>query len=455
MSATFACPHCGASYPRKPVLVGRAVRCTTCKNAFRLREDGIADKIEMEAPAPVQAVTPAPEPLPAPVAPPKPDPVPAPPAKPSGPKLPSTGWGLNLDVDVVEPAKLAVASTPSSPPPAAVKSPLPRDGESQTTTQRKSERMTAQQLEARRAMAATLSTSMSEALKSEAVKREEQGEKAKAKVEGRVGKIGPAILTGQGVEEARSSRLLLIGSLVAVVVLAALWWLLFTASPQRAGLNAFTAEVDTARIRAGERVQAIQSRAWLIGLPPAQVGVPPLIDMRDARIRPARVIKLDAAKELITSLKGLVTVEPGPVWVPPDRVVAIDEVRRPDQKPESFIAAVLKKEKKAINHAAVLEGLVKTGMSEDDAKVVDLFLRGRTDNDGKNTIATRWMDGDLPSSIEVAPFFGVRGTMLLSRGQSFKTAEVEYDGRLVRLTGTGWPEEWKVLTIETKLKQKF
>lgn len=360
---------------------------------------------------------------------------------------------------MVEPSKPTVSSAPAAarptPPPAVMKTPLPRDGEIATTSQRKSERMTAQQLEARRAMAATLSTSMSEALKSEAVKREEQGEKAKAKVEGRVGKIGPAVLTGQGVEEARSSRLILLGSLAAVVVLAVAWWLLFTASPQRAGLNAFTAEVDPARIRAGERVQAIQSRAWLVGLPPAQVGVPPLIDVRDARIRSSRAIKLDSAKDIIVSLKGLVPVEPGPVWVPPERLAAIEDVRRPDQKPEAFIAAVLKKEKKAISHPAVIEGLMKTGMTEDDAKVIDLFLRGRTDADGKNSIASRWMEGDLPSSVEVAPFFGMRGTMLLSRGQSFKTAEVEYDGRLVRLNGPGWPEEWKVLTIDTKLKQKF
>jgi hypothetical protein len=471
MSATFVCPHCGASYPRKPVLVGRAVRCTTCKNAFRLRDDGIADKIEMDAPAPapqpaaaapapvaVEPPAPVPAPAPAPAAP-KPSPAPAPTGKPSGPKLASSGWGLDLDVDVVEPNKPAASAPPAAArptqPPEVMKTPLPREGESTTTAQRKSERMTAQQLEARRAMAATLSTSMSEALKSEAVKREEQGEKAKAKVEGRVGKIGPAVLTGQGVEEARSSRLILLGSVAAVVVLAAAWWLLFSASPQRAGLNAFTEEVDPARIRAGERVQAIQGRAWLIGLPPAQVGVPPLIDVRDARIRSSRAIKLDGAKEIITKLKGLVPVEPGPVWVPPERLAAVEDVRRPEQKPEAFIAAVLKKEKKAISHPAVIEELMKTGMSEDDAKVIDMFLRGRTDADGKNTIASRWMDGDLPSSVEVAAFFGMRGTMLLSRGQSFKTAEVEYDGRLVRLTGAGWPEEWKVLSIETKLKQKF
>ncbi len=507
MSATFACPHCGASYPRKPVLVGRAVRCTTCKNAFRLREDGVADKVEMDAPAPAQP-TPAPAPAPAPSA---PAPVPKPEiaGKPGAPKLASTGWGLDLDVEVVEPAKAAKAAPAAPavksepPPPAAIKSPLPKDG----STARKSERMTAQQQEARRSMAATLATSMSEALKSEAVKREEQGEKSKAKVEGRVGKIGPAVLTGQGVEEAKSNRLLLVGSLGALLVLGGLYWLIFTDSPERAGLNAFTAEVAPARIRAGERVPTIQARAWLTGLPPAFVGVPPLIDLRDARFGSTRTINLTAAKELFASLKGLVPVEPGPVWVPPDRLAAVDDLRRPDQKPEAFIAAVLKREKKAVSNPAFLDALTKTGMSKEDADIVDLFVRGRiaapdairaapdapavateveakteatdkkpeaaektaatpvkpaatttavsTVSDHTNPIAQRWMNGDLPAAILVTRFFGSRGTMLLSRGQSFKTAEVEYDGKLLRFTGTGWPEEWKVLSIDTKMKQRF
>lgn len=517
MSATFACPHCGASYPRKPVLVGRAVRCTTCKNAFRLREDGIADKVEMEAPAPAAV-----QPDPVPVTPPPAVPAKADAPVKAAPKLAATGWGLNLDVEVEEPAaptkatpaaKAAPTTAKGDPPAAAFKSPLPIDAPAPGATARKSERMTAQQLEARRAMSATLSTSMSEALKSEAVKREEQGEKAKAKVEGRVGKIGPAVLTGQGVEEAKSSRKLLLGTLGVLALFAGAYWLLFTDSPARAGLNAYTAEVAPKRIRAGERVVAIQERAWLIGLPPAFVGVPPLVDVRDARIGSSRTINLTPAKALFASLKGLVPVEPGPVWVPPDRLSAVEDLRRPNQKPEAFIAAVLKREKKAVSHPAFLDDLTKTGMSKEDAELVDLFIRGRTTvetpvaesaapadaqpeagkpetdktkaekpeagkpeadkpaakpapaptkpapviaiSDKTNAIFKRWMDGDVPATMQVTKFSGNRGTMLLSRGQSFKTADVEYDGKLVRFTGAGWPDEWKVLTIDTKMKQRF
>jgi hypothetical protein len=471
MTATFVCPYCSASYPRKPVLVGRAVRCTTCKNAFRLREDGIADKIEMAEAAPAQPPAPSVA-APAPIQPPAPIPtsVPkesresaapaalaAPPAQaaPGKPKLPSTGWGLNLDVEVDQPdapaAPSAPASIPTRSPPATIKSPLP-DG---TATTRKSERMNAQQMEARRAMAATLATSMSEALKSEAVKREVQGEKAKAKAEGQVGKIGPAVLTNQGVEEAKSRRALWLGFVGALVIGAGLYWLLFSSSPQRAALEAYTAEVDSDRVRAGKRIQSIQERAWLITLPPADIGVPPMVDMRDARIGATRTITLTKAKDLIVSIKGLVPVEPGPVWIAPDRIAAVDDLRRPEQKESAFIAAVLKKEKKAVSHPALLEALVKTGMTEEDARVVDLFLRGRTDAKGNNTIAKRWLDGDIPATLQITRFAGTRGSLLLARGATFKTQDVEYEGRIARFVSPGWPSEWKVLTIDTKLKPKF
>ena len=148
-------------------------------------------------------------------------------------------------------------------------------------------------------------------------------------------------------------------------------------------------------------------------------------------------------------------VEPGPDWVPPDRLAAVQDVRRPEQKESTFIAAVLKKEKKAVSHPALLEALVKTGMSEEDARIVDLFLRGHTDANGGNTIAKRWLDGDVPNTLQITRFIGTRGSQLLSRGATFKTQDVEYQGRIARFVSPGWPTEWKVLTIDTKLKPKF
>ena len=125
----------------------------------------------------------------------------------------------------------------------------------------------------------------------------EQGEKAKAKAEGQVGKIGPAVLTNQGVEEAKSRRALWLGFVGALVIGAGLYWLLFSSSPQRAALEAYTAEVDSVRVRAGKRIQSIQERAWLITLPPADIGVPPfLIASSVIAIMAQRLVRVNCPK---------------------------------------------------------------------------------------------------------------------------------------------------------------
>ena len=49
MVDSFSCPHCERAYPVLPTLVGRAVRCSNCKQAFKLGYDGVALKIKAGA----------------------------------------------------------------------------------------------------------------------------------------------------------------------------------------------------------------------------------------------------------------------------------------------------------------------------------------------------------------------------------------------------------------------
>jgi hypothetical protein len=143
MSGTFPCPHCGAQYPRKPVLVGKTVRCTSCKNAFILRDNGIADKVQ-PAPLPVAAPTPTPE----------------------APARPSAS------------APEVSSPSPSAPLP-AISGPTPAASPS---TSLPSRRALTQKAEAtRRAMAATLSDAMSGALAAESVKRDDEKRVAEEK----------------------------------------------------------------------------------------------------------------------------------------------------------------------------------------------------------------------------------------------------------------------------------
>ena len=304
-------------------------------------------------------------------------------------------------------------------------------------------------------MAATLATSMSAALQAESVKRdadvETQKKKKTEKAEGGVGKIGPAVLTGQGVEEAKTSRRLMLATLLVIAVGSGVGWLLFSKSPQQAAIAAFAGEIDRARIQKGERVLAIQERAWLVGLPPANIGVPPVISLTDARTGGQRSFPGAALKDTLAKLKGLVLIPNPPLWVPADKRDGIQQDWSSDSKLPAFVARWVRRVPTLISHQDVLDQLVKAGLSKDDADIVDLLIRGRTDSSGGNTIAKRLLDGDLPERFEIAQFWGNRGLLLMPRGNTFRTTDVRYKGQLLRFVGPGWPTEWKVLTLSAEL----
>ncbi len=469
MSATFACPHCGATYPRKPVLVGRTVRCTTCKNAFRLREDGIADKVEA---GPVAAPSeppppPAAAPPPAPPSPPPPSPKPPAAAKPSlipltlPPELAAAptvrsakpAADLDLEVEVIEP-QAPPAKAPTKAPPAPAKPAAPASASARQPSSRSSDRLTAQQQEARRAMAATLSDSMSAALKAESIKREveaeEKAKKQSSTAEGRVGKIGPVILTGEGVQQARLRRSWYLVGLALIALIGGCSWLVTHRGPERAAIEGYAAVVEGARNRY-ERIQAIQERAWLVALPPAFVGVPGMMDMADARIGAPRTVKLAPAKPLFDQVKGLVLSERFPVWAPKERASALDGLLRPGLSEKDQIAGLVRADKRIVSYHDWQDQLVAAGLTKEDTEVLDLLLRGKTKRSGENEIAARLLAGDVPDAIQLAPFAGRKGLMVVSRGQSYEPKPVHYEGRLLRFVGKDWPVEWKVLSISTTL----
>jgi hypothetical protein len=124
-----------------------------------------------------------------------------------------SAFALDEEVEVAE----VVSEQPAGvPAPAKSSASGPRTSEGGRRT---ADNLTSEQKEARRAMAATLATSMSAALQAETLKGEEKSAKTPASSEGRVGKIGPAILTGEGVRTASLRRA---WWLITIAVFAAL-----------------------------------------------------------------------------------------------------------------------------------------------------------------------------------------------------------------------------------------
>jgi len=411
MSATFACPHCGASYPVKPVLVGRAVRCTTCKHPFKLREDGIADKVA-DAPASVAA------------------PVPATPPPAAAP----------------EPAMRAPA--PSDRPP------TDRVPTASITRGSRTERLTKQQEDARRSMAASLANAASGALSAETVKREAEAEKKAerkksaiksdaAGAEGRVGQIGPAVLTGDGAREHHNNLVWLLGAIGGVGALCALVFLFSLKTPQRRAINHYTSMVEGERARYPERIPAIQERAWV-------VGVPPLTDPGRVKIGATRTIPFLPAREMFANrLKGMTYLPATQLWTTPERGADIDKVWSARKDRAATLAAVQARKIPVIDQRAVATDLEAAGWNADDVGLLLDLMQANTDRNGTNWIAKKLLAGELPDAIEVTTFAGVKATRLVDLGGMYRSREVDYSGRLLHFVGEGWPKEWKVFEIKT------
>ncbi len=482
MSATFVCPHCGASYPRKPVLVGRAVRCTSCKNAFRLREDGIADAIEMAAAA-APASPPAPPPPPPP-----PEPAAKPAKAPPRPLIPLTmpselvaapkpkaqpavgsSFALDEEIEVVEvaasvaaaPAKTAAAKSASaSPAPASSASAKLSPGGTRESARRPGETtLTSEQQDVRRAMAATLSTSMSAALKAETLKGEAQNAKPAATAEGRVGKIGPAVLTGEGVRTAKVQRIWSLLTVLAIALLGGCGWLVLHRSPARAALEFYSSAVEGVRNRT-DRITAIQERAWLIGLPPANLGLPAMSDLGDARIASSQTIKLAAAKPLFAQLKGMVLSTRVPLWLPKAAQQELEGRIEEGMNEKQAVAALLKAGKGAIDAREWQAKLRDAGLGDAGVEALDLLMRGRVKIDpgekdpAKRRFAdlpARLLSGDLPDAIVLTPFYGRKGGMWINRGQAFSLRTVEYHGMLLAFTDPAWPQGVRLLSLSTAM----
>jgi len=421
MAGTFACPHCGAQYPIKPVLVGRAVRCTTCKNPFRLREDGIAERVSEAAPEPAatRATAPNSPPIPATSA-------PAPAAPVSPPAQPAR-------------AEPVAAPTRTSTPPPTVRA----------TRGARTERFDKEKIEEqRRAMAASLSTAASAALESEVMKREKptlptrKSAGSRPAVEGRVGDIGPVVLSGYGAHEHRNNMLWLVGSIAAIALVVTVIALLTMRSEQRQALDAFTANVEGERARYGEKLLTIQERAWMSG-------VAPVVTLGRVQIQSVRSLSLASVRELLVSLQGKTHLAQHDLWVDPAQVVQLESLWDARRDRTANLAKLNQAGVTVVADTAITSALTNAAWSEVDAAVLQQLLTGQTSRSGENVIAKKILGGAIPDAIELCPFRGTKGELLIDLGRSYRQRDVDYDGLLLRMVGDGWPSEWKVFSITT------
>ncbi len=410
--ATFLCPHCSAKYPVKPVLVGKVVRCTTCKNPFRLRPDGVADKVEVgtsTVPKPVAPTAAVPAPVvQAPPAPAPPKPIPA--------TFPTPALGLRPPSDPTAPiaTKRLAAAKPQ---------------------------LTQQQLDARKAMADSLSAAAGEALKA-AEPSEENSSSGKPDKKGsarfvkppsdpkKAGK-GPAILTGEGEREASITRmwqLAFVGLLVFVGVLA---FLVTRTGERTAAVAAFTAVVPPADNRFGRRMEAIQARAW-------SPEVTAFVDLPSPSIGSEHTIAAAALSEALAPLAGLVYVPTADRWIAPDKVDWL--TRQVTEDPKNLPQRLERSGVVNVDNKVVTAALRNANLSDDELAIVhDLLLIS-------GPLAGKLAKGPAPA-IRWCTVHGRSGTWLFNPGGGYTPRLSDYNGLLVAFTGDGWPTDWRFLTL--------
>jgi len=256
-------------------------------------------------------------------------------------------------------------------------------------------------------MAATLATSMTAALQAESVKNEPQAAKTPSgAAEGRVGKIGPAILTGEGVRTARLRMAWWLITLAIITSIGGCGWLVMHRNPRQQALDFYSSAVVGSRNRV-DRIAAIQERAWLVGLPPAYVGVPAMSDLSDAHIGPVRTYKLSLAKTLFDQIQGMVVSTRVPMWMPKPAQAELEARLMEGVSVQKQIAALLQLNKGAVDYRDWKAHLESTWSNGEIADAIDLLIRGHTKTTGDNAIATRLIAGDLPDAIELALFAGL------------------------------------------------
>lgn len=439
LPATFPCPWCGMSYPAKPVLIGKPVRCKGCRNAFVLQPDGVAAKVEDQAPAPPPPAPPPPPPAPAParvppaviepisVVVPAPRPTPAPAPAPA----PAAADDV-LDLD----APPRPSPSPATPPPAKPSERIPR---------RKTEMLEA----ARAQMAAQLAEVAAKAADSDAAKREEKKSQRIAKAGAAVPAGGKpaarkAVLSGEG--ERRHRELVRVWAIVgaAAVVALLLAFVFSLRSTVRESLEAYAAEVPGEQNRYPVLGDAVRARAWLASAPSMPGGPMLATDLSDADIAAERTIELEPARPLLAELKGL-RLDPGlELWAAPkdiERARGQLGERRGAEAVQALTAARIR----CLAHRAVLERL---GLDGEDRDVLLDLLCG-TPSAHAEPFARRMLDqGEVPARLVLRRFSGSKGSLLQDIGRPpYRAVQAPYAGALMRIEGDGWPGGWRVLYL--------
>ena len=444
MSDTFACPHCAAKYPVKPALVGRNLRCTSCKQAFQLQGSGIALRVKSRSDNLRQNAT---------------------------------------DEDTKRHNKENLRSTKDRI----------ADEERANRAREKAAQVKRERL--RQAMAATLSKSAADALEVESSKEETRQHERKQASRSRVASQEAAlngmsvVLTGQS-KQAHKLKAILVAIVAVAVALVAIFYVVMSSNSAQQQALAYYAEYPPAeRQKYPERLRYYMEKMWYVALPASVKSSIVIVDIHKAQMSgPIETLSTDGAAAYIAQFKDMTHLYLDEHW----QATAEEEALRTsllEEDPEGLsntlrtlpdiwvskgdeelarslwwadggktsggfqlAGKLLALKKKVVETRRIPQELAKQMPDQTAAHILSHLFIGETDFKGGQAWQKALLAGAIPTSLQIQRFTG-EGAMLTDTGDNtelvFGTA---YQGMLLRCDGLAEADEqgndWRVFEVQ-------
>ncbi len=437
----FPCPHCGAKYPFKKVLIGRNVRCTKCRNAFALQKTGIAIKVE-----------------------------------PRGPTQPEQSDQEDQEA------------------PATARVQADADLSLNEVKQKAQERIKKQEL-LKQKLSDTLSNAAMSALEAEVEKELSDEKKTKKKTQIKKERGTEIIRTNQSqLDHKRNQNFLyIVSACIGALVIGILVVLLRAETPQELAISIYAQDPPYDTKDKPESVDHYRSLMWYAQIPNKKPQVV-IVDLENSSMEGepetyysdlsdelnkfkslSRMYKqiswkatskefnqfhgikeLSQEERLQRELQKQLALQPGMEAKNPDEAAPIIQKRIvPDlwiskgqeetarslwwnkqlklQDEESLKNHLLKDGITVILSSELESILSKKAVNKEVATFVSRIFLGKTDNKGSFAWQDRMLDGSMPVNFTFQKFSGTRGTHMRARGAKvFKRAGLHYSGTLVK-----------------------
>lgn len=407
MAKMFQCPACGKQYPALPTLVDRPVRCSGCREIFRLGHDGVAVLVSPDDLAPATATKPA-------------------------------------AAAAAPPAAQAAAASPRPPAPAPPTTPpadAPATGRPQTRVFRRKHEALKQSLSAAAAAAAG-TVDDDTATATDAPRKATSSRRAAAQP--RTAASGTASAGFQPTRVRREGSGLLVpaialGALLLVVITG--WWLL-RPGPIDQAFDRFLADVGDGNRSYPTRHQTYLERTWLRtidGTRESEIA----LDADQARLGPELRVPLETVRSVVETLRCMVQDRRLALWLQPERAEEAQTIAAASP-PSGGRAAILDALEDAgirhIDYTVVPGALHDLGLGAIEVQALSALLAG-TPSD------THPLESPNARALELRWFSRADGSLLMNDGVAYTIADEQaYWGLLLRVDGVT-PTPWRVLFI--------